>query len=322
MGSLAKSYTDVEHTHAPPDDHGQFRCLPPAAVEVRLAVVATLSKGHDLDYIWKQIDLSPAKDAAGYYIQASETGGSHSCRRRRRVAAALAGFGALAALSLLAACFAAGSSHSHAGYRGMPSGTAGDPERMSWPVSGQAAGVLYYYVPATGAQYTIGAQFSGIYSAFQDDIVSACMARSGFHLPRTPAAVYIAQDFDNSQWPDLAAISRTGSLNPGLQHGLPEITVPGNKAVAYQADYSRCEKIQQQTFAPLVQAGTNLLGPWLDIVSKIQASEQLRTAQSGFSTCVERAHTPAKSVGSFDYFLAWVTGLTARVSFDEGLELF
>jgi conjugative relaxase-like TrwC/TraI family protein len=40
-----------------------------------LAVVATLSKGYDLDYIWKQVDQSPAKDAAGYYIQASETGG-------------------------------------------------------------------------------------------------------------------------------------------------------------------------------------------------------------------------------------------------------
>jgi conjugative relaxase-like TrwC/TraI family protein len=40
-----------------------------------LAVVATLTKGYDLDYIWKQVDQGPAKDAAGYYIQASETGG-------------------------------------------------------------------------------------------------------------------------------------------------------------------------------------------------------------------------------------------------------
>jgi conjugative relaxase-like TrwC/TraI family protein len=40
-----------------------------------LAVIATLSKGYDLDYIWKQVDQVPAKDAAGYYIQASETGG-------------------------------------------------------------------------------------------------------------------------------------------------------------------------------------------------------------------------------------------------------
>ena len=40
-----------------------------------VAVVATLSKGYDLDYIWKQVDRGPAKDAASYYIQASETGG-------------------------------------------------------------------------------------------------------------------------------------------------------------------------------------------------------------------------------------------------------
>ena len=40
-----------------------------------MAVVATLTKGYDLDYIWKQVDRGPAKDAASYYIQASETGG-------------------------------------------------------------------------------------------------------------------------------------------------------------------------------------------------------------------------------------------------------
>jgi hypothetical protein len=40
-----------------------------------VAVVATLSKGYDLDYIWKQVDHGPAKDAASYYIQASESGG-------------------------------------------------------------------------------------------------------------------------------------------------------------------------------------------------------------------------------------------------------
>ena len=44
-------------------------------VEARLAVVATLTKGHDLDYIWRQLDRSATKDAAGHYIQASENGG-------------------------------------------------------------------------------------------------------------------------------------------------------------------------------------------------------------------------------------------------------
>ena len=37
-----------------------------------VAVVATLSKGYDLDYISRQVDRGPAKDAASYYIQASE----------------------------------------------------------------------------------------------------------------------------------------------------------------------------------------------------------------------------------------------------------
>ena len=40
-----------------------------------MAVVATLSKGYDLEYIWKQVDRGPARDAASYYIQASESGG-------------------------------------------------------------------------------------------------------------------------------------------------------------------------------------------------------------------------------------------------------
>jgi conjugative relaxase-like TrwC/TraI family protein len=40
-----------------------------------MAVVATLSKGYDLDYIWKNVDRGPAEDAASYYIQASESGG-------------------------------------------------------------------------------------------------------------------------------------------------------------------------------------------------------------------------------------------------------
>src|ERR1700748_3837841 len=67
--------SQLRHTHAPSDDHGQPRRRLRLSEEVRLAVIATLSKGYDLDYIWKQIDPGLAKNAAGYYIQASETGG-------------------------------------------------------------------------------------------------------------------------------------------------------------------------------------------------------------------------------------------------------
>jgi TrwC relaxase len=40
-----------------------------------VAVVATLSKGYDLEYIWKQVNCGAVKDAASYYLQASESGG-------------------------------------------------------------------------------------------------------------------------------------------------------------------------------------------------------------------------------------------------------
>ena len=40
-----------------------------------MAVVATLSKGYDLDYMWRQTTADPAKEGAGYYLQASEGGG-------------------------------------------------------------------------------------------------------------------------------------------------------------------------------------------------------------------------------------------------------
>ena len=62
------------HTHASSDDHGQFCYARAKEAPGLVAVVATLSKGYDLDYIWKQVDRGPAKDAASYYIQASETG--------------------------------------------------------------------------------------------------------------------------------------------------------------------------------------------------------------------------------------------------------
>ena len=45
-----------------------------------MAVVATLSKGYDLEYIWKNVDRGATKDAASYYIQASESGGEPAGR--------------------------------------------------------------------------------------------------------------------------------------------------------------------------------------------------------------------------------------------------
>jgi AAA domain/TrwC relaxase len=40
-----------------------------------MAVVATLSKGYDLDYMWRQAGPGSQKEGAGYYLQASQAGG-------------------------------------------------------------------------------------------------------------------------------------------------------------------------------------------------------------------------------------------------------
>jgi hypothetical protein len=40
--------------------HGQFGCLRPAMAEACLAVIATLTKGYNLDCIWLQVDCDLA----------------------------------------------------------------------------------------------------------------------------------------------------------------------------------------------------------------------------------------------------------------------
>ena len=45
-----------------------------------MAVIATLTKGYDLDYVWKQVDQSAVKTAASYYMQAAEVGGEPAGR--------------------------------------------------------------------------------------------------------------------------------------------------------------------------------------------------------------------------------------------------
>jgi hypothetical protein len=39
-----------------------------------MAVVATLTKGYDLDYPWRNVDRSAQKSAVEYYLQAAEKG--------------------------------------------------------------------------------------------------------------------------------------------------------------------------------------------------------------------------------------------------------
>ena len=55
-----------------------------------MAVIATLTKGYDLGYIWRQVDPDLTKDAAGYYSRPARAGekrpAAGEARARRRSA--------------------------------------------------------------------------------------------------------------------------------------------------------------------------------------------------------------------------------------------
>jgi TrwC relaxase len=61
----------------------------PSGEVTGVAVVATLSKGYDLDYVWRQSGNAAAKDSAGYYIGAAAGGGEPPGRWWGPAAAAL-----------------------------------------------------------------------------------------------------------------------------------------------------------------------------------------------------------------------------------------
>src|SRR6266851_5588438 len=59
--------------------------------------------------------------------------------------------------------------------------------RVAAPSSQLVAESLDFTLPATGAEYTAGAQFMGEVLSLRDQVTSACMARSGFRVPATSA---------------------------------------------------------------------------------------------------------------------------------------
>jgi len=177
---------------------------------------------------------------------------------------------------------------------------------------------LNFFLPATGAQLTSGAQFAGTMQSLRSTVTAKCMSRYGFHVPVTTSTAGAAQFFDNDQFPDLAAIARTGLLNPALLTPVhPPVALPGAEARSFRADLTRCTQLAAQPFGALLRAGSALGGLWLDAVNQIQATPQMRQSLSRFSACVQRAGTPASSGATFTAFFAWVTGLEAAAPNDD-----
>jgi hypothetical protein len=196
---------------------------------------------------------------------------------------------------------------------------AGCGTRPTPPIAGTATavqisqpGAVSYFFPATGQEFTAGARFAGTAQSLESRAVASCMARSGFHVLAETAAEAAA--FDNAQFPDLARITRTGLLNPSLTvTGKPAPRPPAARRVVYYRAVSACEHAAASLFAPLMTAVGGLSAAWRQDVTRIQSSPAVRAEVSGYFTVCARQHAvPPSSAGSFDAFLAFVTGQETR----------
>lgn len=187
------------------------------------------------------------------------------------------------------------------------------PRRVTAPSPGYPpnleAGITGFFLPATGAQYTTGALFTGEYRALQGKITSLCMVRLRFPAQPVPSPADIAQVFfDLSQFPDLSAIAKAGTL-PSYSSGP---TPPESKA--FQNAYAHCATVAQNVFTPMVNAGFSFGGPFAATVSSIQASAPVMATLPALRACATRfgwpnsPYGPTRPINSFSDFVDWIAG--------------
>ena len=171
------------------------------------------------------------------------------------------------------------------------------------------AGLTGFFLPASGAQYSAGALFTGQYRALQGQIVVKCMARHGFRVPSPGSPAELARGvWDLAQFPDLGAIAKAGAL-PSYSIGPTH-----QESKAYQQASMRCETTAWSAFAPMVKAGTALGGPWLTIVDRIQGSTAVNATLPELRDCATRygwphdQYGPDRPINSFGDFVNWVGG--------------
>jgi len=172
------------------------------------------------------------------------------------------------------------------------------------------AGLIGSFVPASGAQYSAGALFAGEYKAAEGKVFARCMAQAGFQVT-TPAPASIARgNWDLTQFPDLNAIARAGTM-PG--DGLPGVKELAGSS-AYQAAFKRCSAVSDSLFSRTITAGERLASPWIVAVMNIQASAPVLATLPAVRACAARygwphdPYGPDRPISSFADFVGWVAG--------------
>lgn len=207
-----------------------------------------------------------------------------------------------AALGVLSACSGSASPAS-----GQPASGQAEPAQTgaTVPSSPLGAGPLDFTLPATGVEFTAGAQFIGEVFALRDQMTSVCLARSGFHVPATPAAAYAANYATSTQFPDLARIARMGNFGPVTPLQPPTVRIPADQRQAFSVDMNRCRAAAGKPLSAFPRTSVPLTKLWISRVFSIQASAQVRQAWVGAKSCFEQAGIPAAYAGSFQTFFAY-----------------
>jgi len=170
------------------------------------------------------------------------------------------------------------------------------------------AGLIGLYVPASGAQYSAGALFLGEMRALENKIASRCMAGRGYQYPATATPAELARgDWDLSQFPDLGAIERAGTLPSNF---LPKTPM---QSKAYQSALRQCMSAADAVFRPIDRAARPLLSLSITIVDRIQASAPVTSTLAGLRACAasygwpsEPYGSPNSTINSFGDFVDWI----------------
>lgn len=242
--------------------------------------------------------ISGAPDGNG--VSASAAGRAPARCPRKRMPAVRAATLAMA-LGVLSAC-SGSASHSLS-----PAPGQAEPvqARAGIPSSLLGAGWLDFTLPATGAEFTAGAEFIGEVYALRDQMTSMCMTRSGFHVPATPASAYASYYAGSSQFPDLARIARTGNFGPVAPIQPPAVRIPAGQRQRFGMAMDRCRAAAAKPLSAFPGASVPLTKLWISRVLRIQGSAKVRQAWAGARSCFERAGTPAAYAGSFETFFAY-----------------
>jgi hypothetical protein len=157
------------------------------------------------------------------------------------------------------------------------------------------AQALDWYFPASGASYTAGLAFSYAKEKATAHDVDPCLTKAGFPQPafRGSKRLYQLSFPNNSQFPDLAQLTANVAQHyftkryAVLRHPTPA----RERAFAYAQ--ARCLFRYAKPVTRVDRAASALQASWLAIISAIEHSRPVITAQRAFAKCLESHGVPA-----------------------------